>query len=385
MSKHVTARRRLRVEVLEGRDVPAVLAGDEQPLPPTDDPTKPDVVITTVDGDPKDAPVDPPIDAEPADPDVILTTGIEDDDTEPEPEPEQPPVDLAAAVTVDKVKPSVGDIITVSVKVANHGMDAATGVEVQTELPAGLTFLAAAGPGTFDSETGTWTPGGVLPEVGAVLLIKARVTDPAAATVTAAVTAADQPDPQAGNNEASKTVTPVLAGLRLTKTSSSPTPLVGSIAVLTLAVKNSGPGTARDIVVSDTLGDGLQFVRVVRPGRGTFSSDTKTWTIPALPSGVTAHLLVVVRVTKAGEVASPATMTATGIDPARSVLEAPGVVTAVKTNSMPAWSFHAGPNKPGPGPVPVGARPPALPTFPVIIPPGSPLAAVWARFGLPRG
>jgi uncharacterized repeat protein (TIGR01451 family) len=375
-----SARRRLRFELLEGRDVPAILTGTEtDPIdPPADDTTQPDIVITTVDGDPADLPAQTDvIDDLPVEPDIILTA------TDGDEESEQPLVDLATAVTVSKPKPSLGDVVTVTVQVTNNGMDAATGVAVNAVLPAGMTFESFTGPGTYDAETGAWAAGAVLPDEGAVLQIKAKVTETVSGAVTASITGADQPDPQFGNNTAEKPVTSVLAGLKLTKTVSSARPIIGSIVVHTVSVRNAGPGTARNIVVTDTLGDGLKFVRALPTARGTFAVGTKTWTIAALPAGMQANLMLVALVTKAGPVSSPATMTATGIDPTRSQLEATASLTAQKTLVPSKWTFHANPGSPMPtGGTPMPGRP-AFATFPVVIPPGSPLALVWARFGLP--
>src|SRR5687768_341316 len=183
-----SARRRLRFELLEGREVPAILTGTEtEPIDlPADDSTKPDVVITTVDGDPADLPAQTDvIDDLPVDPDVILTA------TDGDEESEQPLVDLATTVTVSKPKPSLGDTVTVTVQVTNNGMDAATGVTVNAVLPAGMTFVSFTGPGTYDAETGAWAPGSVLPDDGATLEIKAKVTEAVSGAVTATITGAD--------------------------------------------------------------------------------------------------------------------------------------------------------------------------------------------------
>jgi uncharacterized repeat protein (TIGR01451 family) len=258
-------------------------------------------------------------------------------------------------------------------------------------LPAGMTFVSAApmeGTGAYDAATGNWDVGTVGPDNTATLKIKAKVTDPAAQEVSATITSADQPDPEAGNNAANLNVTPVLAGLTLTKTASTTSPVLKSTVVFTLTLKNSGPGMARDIAVADTLGTGLTFVKVLPPSRGTFVGSTKTWNIPTLPAGASATLQVVTVVNATGRIESPATATGTGIDETRSKLDVTSVVVGVKVNNPATWSYHAGPPyRPGPAPVPYAARPlipvATAPTRPIL--PPIPPTSIVAQLMLSRG
>ena len=61
---------------------------------------------------------------------------------------------------VDNPTPLVGQTITFTITVHNHGPSDATGIEVTDVLPPGLT-LGGATPsqGTFDATTGRWTVG----------------------------------------------------------------------------------------------------------------------------------------------------------------------------------------------------------------------------------
>ena len=63
-------------------------------------------------------------------------------------------------LTVDRLKPSLGDVVTLKVTVTNDGQVEATNVAATVTLPAGMTFVSSdAGANKFDPATGTWTPG----------------------------------------------------------------------------------------------------------------------------------------------------------------------------------------------------------------------------------
>lgn len=329
-------RTRLRVEMLEGREVPAVVI-------PMDELVDPPVI---------DAPVEVVTDTGVTD-DVITITDVLDGS------PPIPEVDLAAFVKADKAKPSVGDVVTFKITVANNGPSPATSVALTTALPAGVTFVSATpGQGAYDKETGTWNVGTVYPGGPITLSVKVKVLEPTEQIVTAAIANSDMPDPNVENNSASKTITPALAGLRLSKTASSSTLVVGSTVVFTISVKNTGPGTSRAIVIQDTLGSGFTFVKGRVPTHGVFTPGTRSWKIGALPTGTTATLKIVAIVKSTGRLTgSAAIASGTGIDELRSKLDATTTVTGTKTSTPATWSYVSLGTSDRLLPVPTGAKP----------------------------
>jgi uncharacterized repeat protein (TIGR01451 family) len=207
--------------------------------------------------------------------------------------------DLFLTKAVDNSAPNVGDTITYTVTVGDHGPDSATNVAVADLLPAGVTF-ASADPsrGSYDSVTGTWTVGTVDPSTAKTLIIRATVTGPNPSTSRATISHADQFDPNATNNTASVLVTPQQADLELAKSVSDPTPNVGDTTSYTVTLTDNGPDAATNARVTDLLPAGLSFVSA-EPSQGTYVATTGLWTVGTVNVGSPATLVVRATVTTA--------------------------------------------------------------------------------------
>ncbi|WP_132972004.1 LamG-like jellyroll fold domain-containing protein, partial [Thiogranum longum] len=118
--------------------------------------------------------------------------------------------DIAVSKSVDNAMKSEGDTVTFTVTVTNNGPEAATGVVLSDQLPAGTTYVSDDSGGAYDSGTGLWTVGSLLNGNLATLNITATVntgTDGSTLTSTASVSTLNEPDPIAGNDTASVSVT----------------------------------------------------------------------------------------------------------------------------------------------------------------------------------
>jgi uncharacterized repeat protein (TIGR01451 family) len=82
----------------------------------------------------------------------------------------------------------------------------------------------------------------------------------------------------------------------------------------TIDVRNIGPDTATNVVVTDRLPPGLTFVSA-NPTQGTYDRATGRWSVGTLAPGATARLRITVRVTAAGSIANVATATQDQFDP----------------------------------------------------------------------
>jgi uncharacterized repeat protein (TIGR01451 family) len=364
MSTNRSFGRRLRLESLEGREVPAVVTGTD---PTASDPT----VTTQTSTDPSTTPTTT-TDTSSANPVVVTNTGGTNTTTTAttattttttttgggtgDGSSQSPAVDLGLTVSADKSKPSIGDVVTLKVTMANSGPVQATGAAATVTLPAGMTFVSSDGGTSFDPTTGTWTPGTVAAQSTTTLTIKATVTDPTAQPVTATITGSDQTDNNTANNSATLNVTPVLAKLNLMKSMSNTVASTGSILVMTVAVGNGGQGRARNVAVTDTFPDGLTFVKALSATQGSYNPTTHTWTVGTVAPGTIAVLRVMVMVTKTGPLSAPSAMTGTGYDTTLSKLAATSSVTGTKPNPA-TWAFYGGPNfSISPGPIPAAAQ-----------------------------
>src|SRR5438105_2321722 len=160
----ISSRRRLQIEFLEERAVPAA-TNDIVVTDPPSTTTGSDVVV-----------VQPINTSGPVATDTVTTTDTTGSSSPLDGNPPVTPVDLAIFATVDKVKPSIGDVVNVKITVQNTGSVPATGINVMSVLPAGLTLVSSKpGQGTY-GEDGSWNVGSVFPGGPVSLLIKAKVT-----------------------------------------------------------------------------------------------------------------------------------------------------------------------------------------------------------------
>ena len=208
-------------------------------------------------------------------------------------------VDPSADLEATKVAPataSVGDVLTYTIGVVNHGPDDAAAVELRDPLPAGVQFVSADAPCTESAGIVTCAIGALADGATVTRGVRVRVLAGAAAsTVSNTVTvSATTHDPSGSNDQATDTtdVAPD-ADLRLAKTANPGAVLRGHTTTFTLTATNDGPSTAVGATVSDPLPAGLQFVSA--DSGCTEASGTVTCDLGDLASGASTSRQVVVR------------------------------------------------------------------------------------------
>jgi len=108
--------------------------------------------------------------------------------------------DVSLTKTVNNTAPEVDDNVVFTITVSNAGPSVATGVVVSDLLPSGFTYFTDNSGGTYNPASGAWTVGSVAVGASQELNIEATVNDTGNYTNIAEVTAANQSDPNTGNN-----------------------------------------------------------------------------------------------------------------------------------------------------------------------------------------
>ncbi len=175
-------------------------------------------------------------------------------------------VDLAVNKTVSPGTAAAGGNASYTIGLTNNGPSAATNVELDDPLPAGLELVSAtpsqgnctSNGNQVECDLGTIASGG-----GAQVVITVR---PAASVVgrrleNTATVRASEPEVRLLNNRDSAPLDVTAAqqaqgpqpDLRVTKTLEDRTPMAAKEVDYTIVVENRGTGTARNVVMTDTF------------------------------------------------------------------------------------------------------------------------------------
>jgi uncharacterized repeat protein (TIGR01451 family) len=238
--------------------------------------------------------------------------------------------DLSLIKTVDNSTPAVGGTVSFTLTVINSGPDAATGVKVTDSYPSGIdptsVAQAAISQGSFSTATGIWdvtdnTSTPLASGASATLTFTATIDEAAAFDNEAAITAANQYDPDSDpssdntvddgsdgipdDDEASVSITPLAADISLSKTVSNTAPDIGSDIVYTLIVNNSGPNDASGVIVRDLLPAGLTYVSDSTSGVD-YDDTTGLWSVGSLAVGATKVLTITATVNDSSTISNVA-------------------------------------------------------------------------------
>lgn len=192
-------------------------------------------------------------------------------------------VDLAVSKIVDVPVAAEGDTITYTITAVNNGPSQATGVTVTDPLPAGVTYLADDGGGSYDSGTGVWDVGTLDVDASASLSIQATVDAGTSGTlITNTVTdvSQDQHDTNITEDDLTASVAislPTDVDLFITKTVDDQTPAEGQTITFVLSVTNNGPADATGVSLTDLLPTGVTYF--ADDGGGSYDPETGVWTV----------------------------------------------------------------------------------------------------------
>lgn len=117
--------------------------------------------------------------------------------------------DLAITKSVDNPEPNIGDEVTFEITVTNLGVDDATQIGVQEELPLGYQFVSAeTSTGTYDADASFWEIESLPVSGTATLLLTVEVMDVEDYQNIVNIAYVDQWDINEDNNRAEASVAP---------------------------------------------------------------------------------------------------------------------------------------------------------------------------------
>lgn len=201
------------------------------------------------------------------------------------PSPDEPVVAVSKVATTDTAV--TGGQLTYYITVTNSGAQEAKNVVVTDALPPGLVYASATDGGTYRNGLMSWTVD--LPaQSSKQLSVTANVTAKTGELVNTATAVHD-----GVANVSNYVTTSVSDGtkpknepqLSLKKTSSVSQAAVGSEIPYTITVTNTGAGDAKNVTLTDTLPEGLEYVDgSASPAPESAADGVITWKVD-VPSG----------------------------------------------------------------------------------------------------
>ena len=230
-------------------------------------------------------------------------------------------VPLAQAdIAVFKTGPTggvAGSNLTYTVTVTNLGPAAATNILVTDQLPAGLAFVSAVPTATVSNNVVIWPVGSLALNARTNFTVTAVSAEGGSFTNVAFATTSGTVDPIPANNNGTATnsqtrttVTP-LADVAVFKTGGTNV-IAGGTVNYTITVTNSGPSTASNVVVRDSLPAGATF----QSASGTYSSSNNavTWSSLTLSNGAAVNFTLALTAPASGSFTNVASSTSSTPD-----------------------------------------------------------------------
>ncbi|WP_067041931.1 Cna B-type domain-containing protein [Methanobrevibacter sp. YE315] len=221
----------------------------------------------------------------------------------------KPVCDLEIIKLVSSKKAYVGEELTWTIIVINHGPSAALDVEVLEDIPSSLKLTGyTATEGTYDKTTNIWTIGKLDGDASATLTIVTEVLS--VGNITNPVEAkTSTPDSNKTNNKANNTTeASEICDLELKKSSDKKAYYVGDQMHWIIEVVNHGPSPARDVVAYDVLSSSVRFISY-SASKGSYDASTGRWDIGELAKGESVTLDILCEVLTEGMITNYANVT----------------------------------------------------------------------------
>ena len=220
-----------------------------------------------------------------------------------------PICDLEIFKIVSSKKAYVGEELTWTIIVINHGPSAAKDVKVQEDIPGSLKFISyTATKGTYDKNSQIWTIGTMDNASSYTLTIVTKVLSVGNITNPVEVKTST-PENDTTNNKANDTAEAFeLCDLVIKKSSDKKSYYVGDKMYWKIEVVNKGPSPARGVWVSDVLPSALKFLKFTA-SKGSYNDVTGRWSIGDLAKGEKVTLYIYCKVLSKGFLTNNANVT----------------------------------------------------------------------------
>ncbi|WP_066972667.1 DUF11 domain-containing protein [Methanobrevibacter filiformis] len=206
---------------------------------------------------------------------------------------------------------NIGDNIVYTITVTNYGSSNATGVLVTDKLnSAMLSFVgSSADRGSYNSNTGIWTIGGLGAGETATLNITATIISNGTLLNIANLTM-DQNNTNTGNGTSNSTVIVTnYVNVSVVKVSNATGAVnIGDNITYTITVTNHGTGNATGVLVTDKLNSAMLSFVGSSADRGSYNSNTGIWTIGGLGAGETVVLNITTTIIGRGTLTNTANL-----------------------------------------------------------------------------
>jgi len=226
-------------------------------------------------------------------------------------------IDISLAKSVSNTTPDVNTDITFTITVTNEGPSEATNLQVLDQLPSGYTYVSDDATGAYNNAIGNWNIGNLAIGATTTLNIVATVNTTGDYTNIAEVIAHTELDIDSTPNnnlldeddQDEVVVVPrPLVDVSVTKVADNMTPNIGGQITFTVTVTNDGPSDATNIVVTDLLESGYEFVSA-SPSNGIYEPLNGSWTIGDLDGGSTETIAITANVLANGSYTNTAELT----------------------------------------------------------------------------
>ncbi|MBE6490484.1 MAG: DUF11 domain-containing protein [Methanobrevibacter sp.] len=226
----------------------------------------------------------------------------------------EPVCDLDIIKLVSTKKAYVGEELTWTIIVTNHGPSTAKDVKVQEDIPSSLEFVRyTATKGTYDKNSQIWTIGEMKSASSVTLTIVTKVLTVGNITNPVEVKTST-PENDTTNNKANNTTEAFdVCDLELIKSSDKEVYHVGDKMHWIIEVINHGPSTAKDVVVSDVLPSGVKFLSY-SASKGSYAQSAGKWDIGELAKGESVTLDILCKVMTEGIITNNANVTTSSND-----------------------------------------------------------------------